>query len=348
MPLLNSMIKGNTLSEITDLAIASVVENGENRDSRNGEVIYLNNVIVELTNPMSRHLNLEGRNNNIYATIAELFWIMSGSDVIDPFLSFFLPRAKDYSDDGVTWRGGYGPRIYMDNQLQNAIDVFKTDGLDTRRSVISIYDSFIDSGVETKDLPCNNLIHFLVGSNGKLNMNVVSRSSDAIWGLFGINIAEWTFLQEYVAQMVGVPLGTYTHFTSNLHIYNSTGKQAHTVYKNFPQNLTSYIADRPCIFPEKDMRSFFINLVELYSREIKNYSCAYYTECSIDKVFADSGVPMDNNTLYDYALLLSYYISGKMGDISVGYNSNDLHKELLSCIEDSKFSNFLRENNDKG
>jgi thymidylate synthase len=338
--LLNSVIKGDSLSEITNIAIERIIENGEKSSSRNGDVTYLNNVIVELTNPMSRHLNLQGRNNNIYATIGELFWIMSGTDVIDPFLSFFLPRAKDYSDDGATWRGGYGPRIYMDNQLQNAIDVFKTDGLYTRRSIISIYDSGIDSGVETKDLPCNNLIHFLV-CDGKLNMNVVSRSSDVIWGLFGINIAEWTFLQEYVAQMVGVPVGTYTHFTSNLHIYDATGKQANDVYGIFPQDLNDHIANRPCVFPEKNVKSFFTSLVALYSREIKDYSCAYYTECSIDKIFADYHVSTSGNTLYNYAQLLSYYISGKMGDRSTGFNVNEYHQELASCIRDSKFTNFI-------
>jgi hypothetical protein len=340
---LNSIIKGDTLSEITDLAIELVLEKGEKSSSRNGNVTYLNNVIIELTNPKSRHLNLHGRNNNIYATIGEIFWIMSGSDKIDPFLSFFLPRAKDYSDDGLTWRGGYGPRIYMDNQLQNAIDVFKTDGLDTRRSIISIYDSGIDSGVETKDLPCNNLIHFLV-SDGKLNMNVVSRSSDVIWGLFGINIAEWTFLQEYVAQMVGVPVGVYTHFTSNLHIYDATNKQAQDVYDTHKpyQKRSKFVADKSCIFPEENVRGFFTTLVELYSREIRDYSCAYYAECSVDKIFNDYNVPTSGNTLYNYAQLLSCYISGKMGDPTTGFTANEYHQELVSCIRDSKFTNFIQ------
>jgi hypothetical protein len=339
MTLLNSKITGSSLSEITDKAIISVIEDGEENSSRNGRVLYLNNVLVELDNPLSRHLNLKGRNNNIYATIAELFWIMSGTDRIDPFLSFFLPRAANYSDDGVTWRGGYGPRIYMDNQLENAINVFKEDGLDTRRSVISVYDSKLDSGVSSKDIPCNNLIHFLVGSDGRLNMNVVSRSSDVIWGLFGINIPEWTFLQEYVAQRVGVPVGVYTHFTSNLHIYDATGKQAVDVY-NTDQEMNLAVADRPCIFPEADVREFFQRLTHEYSKVIEGVIPASVNDAIIDKIFADYGVNKEENTLYDYATLLSYYISGKKGIHSTDFDAMNFHPELRLCVEESKFTSF--------
>ena len=339
MTLLNSKISGESLSEITDKAISLVLEEGEENSSRNGNVTYLNNVIVELKNPLSRHLNLNGRNNNIYATIGELFWIMSGTDRINPFLSFFLPRAADYSDDGVTWRGGYGPRIYMDNQLENAIKVFKEDGLDTRRSVISVYDSGLDSGVSSKDIPCNNLIHFLVGSDGRLNMNVVSRSSDVLWGLFGINIAEWTFLQEYVAQRVGLSVGVYTHFTSNLHIYDATGKQAMNVYES-DQEYSEEIAGRSCIFPEEGVQEFFTELISAYSRAIEEVSLTSMTNIVIERIFKDYRVPMEDNTLYDYASLISYYISGKKGDHSTSFDARNFHPELLASIEASKFTSF--------
>jgi hypothetical protein len=144
--------------------------------------------------------------------------------------------------------------------------------------------------------------------------------------------------------MVGVPVGVYTHFTSNLHIYDATGKQAQDVYNTHRpyQKRSKFVADKSCIFPEKSMRGFFTALVELYSREIKDYSCAYYTECSVDKIFNDYNVPTSGNTLYDYAQLLSYYISGKMGDRTTGFNVNEYHQELASCIRDSKFTNFIQ------
>jgi hypothetical protein len=316
-----TIIAGENMNQITTRAVDLVLDNGRVQSSRNGPVTCLNNVMVELTDPKNRHLYLDGRKNNLYATMAELFWVMSGADKIDPFLSFFLPRAKDYSDDGRTWRGAYGPRIYMYNQLQNAIDVFNTDGPDTRRSVISVYDAGTDSGVQSKDIPCNNLIHFFMEEERMLSMNVVSRSSDLIWGLFGINIPEWTFLQEYVAQMVGKPLGRYHHFTTNLHIYDSTKSQADSIYDN-PQYQRSH-HNYPSVFPEGDVKQFFQELIETWNLLITDKIDHIQSIDSVLLTFIKYGVPREHNTLYHYADLITAYIASKRGVYNSVFSSED-------------------------
>lgn len=106
---------------------------------------YLNNAIIELSNPRARHVQLHGRKNNIFATVAETFWVMAGMDVLDPYMSTYLPRAKDYSDDGVTWYGAYGVRMHEHDQVQSVINTFKNEGLDTRRAVLSIYHADKDA-----------------------------------------------------------------------------------------------------------------------------------------------------------------------------------------------------------
>jgi hypothetical protein len=313
-----------------------LLNKGQVNSSRNGDVTYLNNVVLELTNPLSRHLHLDGRANNIFSVIAELFWVMSGSDLINPFLSFYLPRAELYSDDGATWRGGYGPRIYAHGQLENAIEMFKKDGLHTRRSVIDIYQSDIDSGVETKDLPCNNMIHFFV-ADGKLDMNVFSRSADLVWGVTNVNIPEWTFLQEYVAQRVGVPVGSYSHWCTNLHVYDFTASQ---VFKAVDSNETiqPVLDTKPCIFPEGNSelcRDFFRDLVDFYEDTI--------TQCSGEKlceIFNDYDVPFVNNQLWDYAMVLARYTQNKVDGSEVPFNSIGLSPNFLTAILASKSRNF--------
>jgi hypothetical protein len=162
-----SVLEESTLNSINLGVMGLLKEKGIKRSNRNqgelGEVTYLNNVVVELTNPRSRHLDLIGRKNNIVATIAEIFWVMAGEKKIDPFLSFFLPRAKNFSDDGKTWHGAYGDRIFKHDQVKGVIDIFKKEGLDTRRAVIDIYQSELDSRrsldekfdiVSPRDIPC--------------------------------------------------------------------------------------------------------------------------------------------------------------------------------------------------
>jgi thymidylate synthase len=331
-----SSVTNSSLNGVFMDASKLLLDSGKVNSSRNGDVTFLNNVVLELTNPLSRHLHLDGRANNIFSVIAELFWVMSGSDLIDPFLSFYLPRAKLYSDDGETWRGGYGPRIYAHDQLENAIQMFKKDGLHTRRSVIDIYQSDIDSGVETNDLPCNNMIHFYV-SDDKLDMNVFSRSADLVWGVTNVNIPEWTFMQEYVAQRVGVPAGSYSHWCTNLHVYDFTASQ---VFKAVDSNdvVQPTLDTKPCVFPEGDAevcRDFFRDLVEFYEDIITERSGEKLCE-----IFGDYDVPFINNQLWDYAMILARYTQNKVDVSEVPFNNTGLSPNFLTAILASKSRNF--------
>ena len=329
-------VTGDTLNGVFMNAASFLSENGKRNTSRNGEVTYLNNVVIELANPQNRHLHLSGRKNNLFSVIAELFWIMSGSDVINPFLSFYLPRAELYSDDGETWRGGYGPRIYAHNQLENAISMFEKDGLHTRRSVIDIYQSDIDSGVETKDLPCNNMIHFYV-TDGKLDMNVFSRSADLVWGVTNVNIPEWTFLQEYVAQRVGVPVGSYTHWCTNLHVYDFTGSQVSDVLKENSVHQLA-LATKPCVFPEGDAeecRAFFEDLVQFYVDIMEGHEGEKLCE-----IFSEYDVPFANNQLWDYAMVLARYTQNRVDKCPIPFVNTGLSPDFLEAMADSKSRNF--------
>ena len=119
-------IAGNNINEVVAKSIKELVEKGYKTPSRNGDIYAVYNALLTLKNPKSRHLDLIGRKNNIFATIAETFWVYSGSIRVDGFLEFFLPRARNFSDNGVEWYGGYGKRIYIYNQLD---DVFSNLGM---------------------------------------------------------------------------------------------------------------------------------------------------------------------------------------------------------------------------
>lgn len=115
------------------------------------------------------------------------------------------------------------------DQLRFIIEKFKED-IDTREAVITIHDPVADDFdaqsvkdgkamiLKTKDTPCTRSIHFMV-VNGKMNCYVDIRSNDIWWGFSAVNIFNFTLMQEYVAAMVGVPIGTYYHKIDNLHVY---------------------------------------------------------------------------------------------------------------------------------
>lgn len=206
--------------------------------SRNGRAHELTHVALTLKNPLLREILLPSRKASIAAQIAETMWVLSGRGDIR-WLSHYLPRAKDFSDDGVRWRGAYGPRIRAwqrrdgdpFDQLSYVVDLLRGDPM-TRRAVISIYDPDVDSAAG-KDIPCNDFIAF-TNRLGRLDAHVFVRSNDLIWGWSGINAFEWSVLLELVAHLVGVEPGSLHFSIASLHVYAPHWERARSLANEIP------------------------------------------------------------------------------------------------------------------
>lgn len=195
-----------------------VLESGVNVEVRGDSTRELLARLVEISDIRSRQVILTNRHNNIFASIAETMWVICGRDDLE-YLGAYLKRASDFSDDGTTWRAGYGPRIRNWNgidQLSEVMRILRADPL-SRRAVIGIYDPDRDF-VESRDVPCNNWLHFLIRDE-KLHLHVAARSTDIWWGFSGINAFEWTVLLEMMSRWLGYEPGHLVFFTSSMHLY---------------------------------------------------------------------------------------------------------------------------------
>lgn len=201
--------------------------------SRNGTTRELRFPHIVIEQPCERIVTTPGRNALLVAQMAETMWILAGRNDIE-WLENYLPRAAEFSDDGITWRGGYGPRIRHFrgvDQLKHVADLLNEDR-HTRRAVISIYDAELDSK-PGKDVPCNNWLHFLP-RDGKLDLHVVARSNDVIWGWSGINAFEWSVLLEVVARMTNFDVGQMHFSVSSFHLYERHYKKAQRIVRDAP------------------------------------------------------------------------------------------------------------------
>jgi thymidylate synthase len=236
------------------------MDQGHTVTVRNSVTKEADGISFRISTPEKRVIVTQHRNNNIFAQIAETCWMLSGRDDVE-FLEHYLPRAGDFSDDGKTWRAGYGPRIrewirlvdvanghgvqeeYID-QLEGVVELLKKD-LYTRQAVISIWDPARDLGVVSKDIPCNNWLHFLVRNNintnvPELNMYVAIRSNDLIWGASGINWFEWSVLQAVVASAAGIGVGSVVYNVSSLHIYDKHFSRALNMFTSNMFGISCY------------------------------------------------------------------------------------------------------------
>jgi thymidylate synthase len=106
---------------------------------------------------------------------AEAFWILSGDDRVES-IAPFNQRIAEFSDDGKTFFGAYGPKIMA--QLDYVLAKLQQDNL-SRQAVITIWRK---QPPPTKDVPCTVAISFTL-REGKLNCHVFMRSSDLWLGL---------------------------------------------------------------------------------------------------------------------------------------------------------------------
>lgn len=220
-------IEARNLNRAFDKLGLEIFESGKPVGPRGMQTLELHPAFVCINNPTERYLSKLKRGNNIFHTIYETLWVFAGRSDVEA-LAYYLPRAIEFSDDGKTWRGGYGPRLFRwgegtygskaENQLRNVVDYFKKD-IETRHAVIEIWDPYLDTPyLKTKDRPCSNYLHFMV-RDGALDLLVIMRSNDLWWGFSSVNVFEWSFLQEIIALSIEQPVGKLYYLADSLHVY---------------------------------------------------------------------------------------------------------------------------------
>lgn len=216
--------EGNVLhvrnvNEALPLGLMMLKEYGVPAESRGMKTIRVPGPVMTVyERPYERVLFGEVRDANPFFHLFDALWLLSGSNRAE-LPAMFLPRIMDFSDDGTSFYGAYGYRLryaFGVDQIQYACRLLKKKP-DTRQVVMAIWHPR-DLGAVTKDLPCNDTIALDIVDDA-LNITVFNRSNDAIWGAYGANAVQFSVLQEYIANMVDVNVGTYCQVSNNFHAY---------------------------------------------------------------------------------------------------------------------------------
>lgn len=228
-------------------ALNLLSEIGVARDSRNGPVLQAPCPVTTVyERPWERVLFWPERDANPFLHLYESLWMLAGRRDIAPLVRY-AKNFVNYSDDGETMHGAYGARwrdhfsqydpIHKEydtyDQLWQIAMTLKQDPTD-RRCVLQMWDVSNDLGRNGKDLPCNLTATFQIGVDDKLHMTVFCRSNDVVWGCYGANAVHFSFLLEYMALWIGVPMGTYTQVSVNWHGYVETLKPFRNGLSNDP------------------------------------------------------------------------------------------------------------------
>lgn len=178
----------------------------------------------------------------------EAWWILSGQNRVDT-ISPYSKAISNFSDNGITFAGAYGPKI-MD-QLQYVVECFEQD-LNNRQAVINIWR---ENPRPSKDIPCTVSVQFII-RNGVLHCIDTMRSSDAwlgwVYDVFNFSCLSMWIILALRQKGIDVKLGNLTLQAGSQHLYESNWKKSDEIVRKFASRHTM-----------DDVESFEIKPVDL-------------------------------------------------------------------------------------
>lgn len=233
------------------------------RDSRNGPVRVCPEPVTTLyARPLERVLYWGLRDISPWLGFFEGLWMLGGRNDVK-FVGDIVKRMRTFSDDGETLHGAYGHRwrAHFDlegggnpnlpDQLTTIIGRLRADPTD-RRCVLAMWDPCADLNVVSKDLPCNTHIYFGINADNALDMTVLCRSNDAVFGAHGTNAVHFSMLQEYIAGHIGVKVGRYWQVSNNYHAYVEDYERLAPLI----DQCEDYAGHRPCPYERGEVVPF--------------------------------------------------------------------------------------------
>lgn len=179
------------------------------RGAKTKEILH-RTMLVDMRQPV---LTLPTRRLNYKFMAAEALWILSGDDRVET-IAPYNKRIADFSDDGQTFFGAYGPKIKA--QLPYVIEKLLADPM-SRQAGLTIWR---ESPPATKDVPCTIAMFFNIRS-GLLNTSVFMRSSDAWLGV-PYDVFSFSMLSYLICgKLKDVEPGTLHLTAASSHLYES-------------------------------------------------------------------------------------------------------------------------------
>jgi len=259
-------IRGRNVNEIYRKAREILPTIGVRQSSRAGTVLAAPHPVMSVyERPCERVLWDASRDANPFFHLCESLWMLAGRDDSQLLNEFVQDFGERFAESGGRIHGAYGARWrrhWDGDQLSAIVARLRRDPLD-RRCVISMWDPTMDLVnpdevshdlhqeldvvfQEPRDLPCNTHLYPRVVGN-QLDLTVLCRSNDIIWGAYGANAVHFSVLQEYLAAAIGVTVGTMYQLSNNWHAYESALARHPAPQRgtDFYDHHLGYVGDAP-------------------------------------------------------------------------------------------------------
>jgi thymidylate synthase len=157
--------------------------------------------------------SFKARNLNIKYAKQEFLWY-SRADKYDNSIEEYASMWQKIRQDDGSYFSNYGQYIFP-KQFWFVVNELLIDPDSRRASIVLLKSEHLFRA--NKDVVCTYAINFRI-RNGKLDMTVMMRSNDCIFGTTN-DVFCFSMLYRMVHSMLETEVGTYTHFVNSLHVY---------------------------------------------------------------------------------------------------------------------------------
>jgi thymidylate synthase len=229
-----------------------------------------------ITKPRNRIVTSHNRVVNLPFALAEVIHILSGqndaqalryynSQIIDiqgdpipgwkPADEVDNDGSMDWRDHVSTFNAFYGERLRRFpilpmqpvDQLQHVVAALLDDRSSRQASIVLSHPWLDNFSRHTKDRACNVYAHAMIREDALDWMQII-RSNDAVWGI-PYNLIQWGHVMEYVAKLLGVPMGNLFIVQDSYHVYENFYDECDSV-SDF--NIYDYLGGVPLALEASD------------------------------------------------------------------------------------------------
>jgi len=201
----------NNATEAFEYLYDEIMKNGVESEA---ETKALFNVGFTILNSQDNMITTPWRKFNTDYCVREWNWYLSGDRSVAEIKKYAKIWDRMHGGDNIV-NSNYGWQWMRNGQLGKCITQLQNNH-QNRQAVVTIYDGK-EKDDYAYDTPCTLNIIF-DANDGKLNMSVLMRSNDLVYGFCNDQYC-FSQLQKMVAEKLGLPIGYYYHYAHNMHIY---------------------------------------------------------------------------------------------------------------------------------
>ena len=239
---------------------------------RGGNTFEILHAVFQVENPIDRWIVSRCPPINPAFTIVDTFWVLSGRRD-SKFINYWNKRLPKFAGSGKYYYGAYGYRLRNNlniDQINKAYYALKNDN-SSRQIVLQIWDPIKDLPYKNgkprnKDIPCN-LLSMLKIRDNKLEWMQIVRSNDMFLGV-PQDLPQFTTIQEIICGWLDIELGTYSHLSDSLHIYERDYKKIEKQTTHFELETNRDSLRLPKKAFDKTLNNICCNIWELTKKQL--------------------------------------------------------------------------------